>query len=184
MLFRSSIVVHRSAEDLSILACGNVGGQLAGGTKLPVPLAAGVDGQHGIAVLADSGDGTTRVSILLGEWDDEMHGSLSADAATAEVVLGDFHVDMAPTTIVAGSPFTFSVTNHGQITHELVLEPAGAVDEPFEIDGGASELEDIEVGTTRDLVFTFTEPGMYQIACHIPGHYEAGMVHTFEVVAP
>ena len=86
-----SIVVHRSAEDLSILACGNVGGQLAGGTKLPVPLAAGVDGQHGIAVLADSGDGTTRVSILLGEWDDEMHGSLSADAATAEVVLGDFH---------------------------------------------------------------------------------------------
>lgn len=180
-----SIVVRESADDAAILACGNIGGQLAGGSKLPILLAAGEDGEHGVAVLTDAGDGaTTRIAILLGEWDDEMHGGLHADAASADVVLGDFHVDSAVTRIVAGSPFTFRVKNAGQITHELVLEPAGANDEPFEIDGKASELEDIEAGTERELVFTFTEPGMYQIACHIPGHYEAGMVHTFEVVAP
>jgi hypothetical protein len=179
-----SIVVQRSADDAAIHACGNVGGVMLGEGRLAIALAAGEGGQDGVATLTDLGDGATRIATLLGEWDHEMHGGMSADGASTDVVLGDFHVDAAPVTIVTGSPFTFHVRNDGQITHELVLEPAGANDEPFEIDGAASELEDILSGTERDLVFTFTEPGMYQIACHIPGHYEAGMVHTFEVVAP
>ena len=38
-------------------------------------------------------------------------------------------------------------------------------------------------GETAELEWTFTEPGRYQFACHVPGHFEAGMVIEVEVVA-
>jgi uncharacterized cupredoxin-like copper-binding protein len=46
-----------------------------------------------------------------------------------------------------------------------------------------SELEDLAPGETGELAWTFTEPGRYQFACHIPGHVEAGMVIAVAVVA-
>ena len=30
--------------------------------------------------------------------------------------------------------------------------------------------------------FTFEEPGTYEFACHLPGHYQYGMKGTIEVV--
>jgi hypothetical protein len=65
----------------------------------------------------------------------------------------------------------------------VVLEKAGAVDQPFEMDGRESEIEDIAPGETKSATWTITEPGEYQLACHLPGHFDAGMVERFTVTA-
>jgi uncharacterized cupredoxin-like copper-binding protein len=71
--------------------------------------------------------------------------------------------------------------------HEFVIEPAGKVDELLEAEVNGeereSEIEDIAPGQTAELEWTFTKAGRYQFACHIEGHYEAGMVVEVEVVA-
>jgi uncharacterized cupredoxin-like copper-binding protein len=33
----------------------------------------------------------------------------------------------------------------------------------------------VEPGQTADLVWRFTNPGTFEYACLIPGHYESGM---------
>lgn len=41
-----------------------------------------------------------------------------------------------------------------------------------------THVDDIPVGTTKTVDYTFTqsEPqGQLEFACHLPGHYEAGM---------
>ena len=85
------------------------------------------------------------------------------------------------TTFKVGQPYDFVVTNVGQTEHEMVIEHRGDVDKPMEVDGQESEAADIEPGKTKTLTWTFTEPGAYQLGCHVPGHYEAGMVTPIEV---
>jgi len=99
-----------------------------------------------------------------------------------QVKLSEFNIELDKTSIPAG-PIKFIITNEGSITHELVLEPAGAEDEPFEKDGKTSEAEDIEPGASASLEWTIDEPGEYQLACYIEGHFEAGMVSTFSVTS-
>ncbi len=99
------------------------------------------------------------------------------------VTLTEFKVSMATTSIPAGVPITFAAVNNGQMTHEVVLERAGAVDQPFEMNGEETEIEDIAPGQTKSATWTLTQPGEYQLACHLPGHYEAGMVERFTVTA-
>jgi uncharacterized cupredoxin-like copper-binding protein len=101
---------------------------------------------------------------------------------TLDVTLADFSVVVSPTTVKAGQPITFTVANAGAVTHEMVLEKAGDDDVPLAADDVESEIEDIAPGATADMVWTITEPGSYQLACHVPGHFEEGMVTTFEVV--
>jgi uncharacterized cupredoxin-like copper-binding protein len=107
-----------------------------------------------------------------------------AQAAThVGVTLTEYKVSMASTSIPAGVPVTFNATNKGQTIHEVVLEKAGAADQPLEMNGGEAEIEDIAPGQTKSATWTITQPGVYQLACHVPGHFEAGMVQQFTVVA-
>jgi len=103
------------------------------------------------------------------------------------VIEGDFYVRPQRTTFQVGQPYVFAVGNEGAAVHEFVIEPAGKVDEPLEAEVNGedreSEIEDIAPGQSAELEWTFTEPGRYQFACHIPGHYEAGMVIEVEVTA-
>jgi uncharacterized cupredoxin-like copper-binding protein len=81
----------------------------------------------------------------------------------------------------------FEVTNTGAATHEFVLESANSVDEPLtKVASGAkmeAEAEDIAPGQTKDVLWAFATPGDYQMACHVPGHFEAGMKAAFTVGA-
>ena len=99
--------------------------------------------------------------------------------AEVKVTLSEFKVEMSNTDLPAGTVVTFVITNNGKITHEMVLEKAGVVDEPLEFDGKGQEAEDIEAGTTRTVEWTIPEAGQYKLACHVPGHYEAGMKAAF-----
>ena len=112
-------------------------------------------------------------------------GVASAQASTAaSVTESDFKVELSTDVLPAGTPITFTITNKGPSKHELVLEKAGIVDEPLVFNGKGQEAEDIEPGTTRTVQWTIPEAGQYQLACHLPGHYEAGMKTIFTVSAP
>jgi uncharacterized cupredoxin-like copper-binding protein len=99
------------------------------------------------------------------------------------ITLTEYKLSMDSTTVSAGVPLTFSATNDGTMMHEVVLEPAGAVDQPFEMNGRQTEIEHIAPGETKSATWTITQPGEYQLACHLPGHFEAGMVERFTVAA-
>jgi uncharacterized cupredoxin-like copper-binding protein len=109
-----------------------------------------------------------------------------ATTPTLPVQLGDFSVKPGTTKLQAGKVYLFEVTNTGAATHEFVLEPASAVDEPLaKVANGAkmeAEAEDIAPGQTKDVLWTFATPGDYLMACHVPGHFEAGMKAMFTVV--
>jgi len=110
-------------------------------------------------------------------------------AQVVEVETTEFRIAADPAAVQAGKPVAFVVRNLGELTHEVVVQPAGAMDEPFEQEDDdaesqrASEVEDVEPGTVRELVWTFDEPGKIDLACHVTGHYEAGMVADLEVTA-
>lgn len=103
------------------------------------------------------------------------------------VKLTEFKIEMDKTSIPAG-PVKFIIDNAGAAVHEVVLEPAGVDDQPFEVSGKASEIEDIASGASATLEWTIDTPGDYQLACHIKegneDHYASGMVTTFTVTAP
>lgn len=105
----------------------------------------------------------------------------SGDEYTVQIQLKEFSISADRTTLEAGQEYTLVATNVGMMVHEMVVEPAGSIDEPFEVGDKVSEIEDIEPGSSGELVWTFDQPGAYQFACHIPGHYEMGMVLEFTV---
>lgn len=113
----------------------------------------------------------------------DMTMATPAMAGEVAVSLTDGAIESSVVTFKVGETYTFTVTNDGTMEHEFVIEKAGAVDEPLESEGGEAEIEPYAAGSTETLEFTFTEAGIYQFACHIPGHYEAGMALTIHVVA-
>ncbi len=179
-----SVAIHESAAEMqTIVACGEVGGTLAADGSLSFGLrpvdGSGVSGSVRMEPGAEGDETRVIVSIP----DHEERGGSAGDGIAA-VALKEFVVALEPETIVVGQEIAFQVMNDGVIEHELVLEPAGEVDAPLTMPaGGAAEIEGIAPGASGELVFTFDTPGTYQLACHIEGHYEAGMVTTFEVVA-
>ena len=110
--------------------------------------------------------------------------NLGTPAATGEVqvALTEMSVSASATTFKVGQTYTFVATNQGTFEHELVFEKVGDNDVPLVSNGTEVELEGIAPGSSKQLDFAFTEAGVYQLACHIPGHYSSGMVLTIYVV--
>lgn len=74
-----------------------------------------------------------------------------------------------------------SSLNEGTVPHEFVIERLGATHEPLVAGDQMAMVEGIVPGESRTLTWTFAEPDSYQLACHAPGHYEAGQVLVIEV---
>lgn len=100
---------------------------------------------------------------------------------TVKVVLRDFTVSMSRHVLPAGKPIRFVITNRGQAEHETVLERAGAVDKALEVRGKEYEADDIAPGATRSVTWLVPRAGRYQLACHMPGHFQMGMKTRFTV---
>jgi ketosteroid isomerase-like protein/plastocyanin len=103
------------------------------------------------------------------------------DAEEVAVTLTEFNIALASPALHAGRPYAFVVTNAGTVTHELVIERPGATHKPLAAGDRVAMIEDIAPGESRTLGWTFDEPGTYQLACHEPGHYEAGQVVVVDV---
>ena len=110
-------------------------------------------------------------------------GTVEAGAEEVAVTLSEFSIALAPTTLRVGQPYAFAVTNAGTVTHEFVIERPGATHDPLMNGDEMAMVTGIAPGETRTLGWTFAEPGSYQLACHEPGHYEAGQVLVVDVTS-
>jgi uncharacterized cupredoxin-like copper-binding protein len=106
-----------------------------------------------------------------------------------QVTLTDFKIDSSLTTFSTGVPYHFVVANKGAVTHEFMIMPPVQGETDTETAMPKTALagilgKDLTAGTTQTLDYTFTQAapaGSLEFACHLPGHYEAGM-HTPIVV--
>jgi len=100
----------------------------------------------------------------------------TANPRLVEVAMTDqlkFTPDQIPVT--QGETVTFLVTNEGTAVHEFAVGPSDKVDAD-EVDGKlVVEADEIDGHHIKTVTYTFDGPGPYAIACHEPGHFEAGM---------
>ena len=105
---------------------------------------------------------------------------------TVEVKMSEFAFTPASVEVAAGESVKFVVANTGLVEHELRLSNAHRIEEHLasghEGHGGGGHHEEADVfvtvapGATAELLVTFPEDAsLTEIACLIPGHYEAGM---------
>jgi uncharacterized cupredoxin-like copper-binding protein len=80
----------------------------------------------------------------------------------------------ADTITVPAGEVTFEVANDGMAPHQFSIGQPGGQDDYLADTGDLAAGESSTV--TVDLA-----PGTYEVACHIPGHYEAGMKATLVV---
>lgn len=93
-----------------------------------------------------------------------------------------------PIRVKAGAEITFVVTNDGAAVHEFFVgteaEQVGHAAEMAA--GGMSHGHEnalsLKPGESGSLTKTFARPGSLLIGCHEPGHYQAGMKATLQVV--
>ncbi|EKP95826.1 cupredoxin domain-containing protein [Thermaerobacter subterraneus] len=57
----------------------------------------------------------------------------------------------------------------------LTLINTGREEHELEIDGYGIEVAGLRPGTSVRLIFNADLPGRFELACHMPGHYEKGM---------
>jgi uncharacterized cupredoxin-like copper-binding protein len=83
--------------------------------------------------------------------------------------------------VTQGETIRFVVTNEGKLPHEFSLgDDAGQAEHEQEMAGGAMVHDHpfsvyLAPGETGELVWTFANAGTFSYACHVPGHFDAGM---------
>ncbi len=112
-----------------------------------------------------------------------------------EVVMTEFAFEPAAISVTAGETVRFVLVNQGVVPHEFRLTTAHAAAEHVASgheghgdDGGDAGhghdemLLEVAAGATDHLIVTFAEDADWdQVACLIPGHYEAGMLAELEI---
>ena len=89
--------------------------------------------------------------------------------------------DPSTETAGPGETVSFVLENAGTVTHEFQVGPPALV-AANKVDGKkVVEVADILGGQVAELTYTFPAAGAYAFACHVTGHYEAGMKGTVTV---
>ncbi len=102
-------------------------------------------------------------------------------ATTVQVTLTDFKIDSSVTTFSVGVPYHFVITNKGATAHEFYIMPpadASTADSKKSQAVVAVTQSDLPAGGSKTVDYTFTTAapaGTLEMACHVAGHYEAGM---------
>ena len=109
------------------------------------------------------------------------------DSNEVTITLTDFGMESSRTSFEVGVPYHFTVTNNGAINHEIMIMAPLTEDQMMmnmdmeqmdEMALAMIEEDELTPGATKTLDYTFTEPapaGMLEFACHVEGHYVAGM---------
>lgn len=110
-----------------------------------------------------------------------------------KITLTDFGMESSRTSFEVGVPYHFIITNEGAINHEMmIMAPLTEMQMSMDMDMeemdamalAMIEEDELTPGTTMTLDYTFTEPapaGTLEFACHVEGHYIAGMKLPFTV---
>lgn len=97
--------------------------------------------------------------------------------------LDSMRYDPSSITVNRGETLRLIVTNIGHLKHEATIgtaaeQQAHAAEMTAEPDMSHDSPNSVTVdpGQTKELIWRFDQPGQFEIGCHIPGHYQAGMV--------
>ena len=112
-----------------------------------------------------------------------------ADAADADrevkvTASDELRFDPATVQVKAGEIVTFVVTNKGKADHEFVLGDAAyqAAHETVHEHGMSMQnAVTVKPGETQTLTWQFTDRARVLYGCHVPGHYDGGMVGSIQV---
>ena len=119
-------------------------------------------------------------------------GTATADR-TVEIDMVDTAFKPRTVEVAAGESVRFVFHNKGKVAHDAFIgDSAAQRDHEREMQeaeegghgGHGADEEDavtVDPGRTKELVHTFDRSGTYEIGCHQPGHYGAGMKVTVEV---
>ncbi len=121
-------------------------------------------------------------------------GTASTEPPAADridVTLTDgLRIEPAAMTVPAGVPVTFVVTNSGANDHEFYLgDEAAQTEHEQEMQSMGGMMHDepqgisVDPGQTKELTYTFAQPGATLAGCHVAGHYGGGMRASITVVA-
>lgn len=87
-----------------------------------------------------------------------------------------------------GETVKLVITNKGSTLHELILGTSRDLKEHAEMMRRFPDMEHdephmahVKPGTSEEIVWTFNQPGEFDYACLIAGHFEAGMVGKITV---
>ncbi len=110
----------------------------------------------------------------------------SAASKKLEIELSDFKITPGQLSAQAGAQVTVSITNNGTVKHQMSIfklgTEAGAM---FDDQDRQNVLWEIEVqpGETKSATLIVPEAaGIYQVVCAMPGHLQAGMFGSLDVV--
>ena len=113
----------------------------------------------------------------------------SSDPALVDVSLDEFSVGTSVTAFHIGKEYRFVATNHGALPHELMILPTMPgigqrdMEELHHQALGVISVDDLIPGSVKGVEVTFTKPGTFELVCALPGHYDAGMTVSINVVA-
>jgi uncharacterized cupredoxin-like copper-binding protein len=110
----------------------------------------------------------------------------TADATVVEIAMEDIAFAPAAITVQAGDTLDMRFTNTGKVAHDaFVGDEAAQMDHEAEMTDMTEMTSDdhdvdepatvVQPGDSGELSYTFSEPGSYEVGCHQPGHYAAGM---------
>ncbi len=103
-----------------------------------------------------------------------------------DVELNDFTITPNQLAVPAESEIQIRITNKGVVVLNFYIMQYGVnVGDMFDEEDIASAYWEAEVQPDDTAAFNFKAPdqsGIYQIVCGMPGHLQAGMVGTLEVV--
>lgn len=117
---------------------------------------------------------------------------------TIEVVARGLDYGIDKLRVRTGETIRFVVTNKSELPHDFTIGDAATqkahreemkkMMEQRGMASGGMKHDDtnavfLQPGETKELVWTFTEPGTIEYACNVPGHYEAGMRGPIVVAA-
>jgi uncharacterized cupredoxin-like copper-binding protein len=154
-----------------IVATAALTATLVGRSSSPIP-AGGMMGGAGMMGGYGSGQGAGLANGPQ-PGDPAFVAGTQASPRVVRVVAGPgFTFSPSTIAVARGETVTFQVTTMGPAVHEFMVGPAEAVAADEE---GTPEIADIGMMATKSLTFSFDGPGPYAFACHVDGHYEAGM---------
>ncbi|UWQ57787.1 copper-binding protein [Leisingera caerulea] len=94
---------------------------------------------------------------------------------------GEMLFEPSSLSFAKGETIKFVISNAGELEHEFVLDtPVRNLHHKEMMAKMEMEHDDpnsvrLDPGQTGEIVWTFSNPGTFEFACLIPGHYESGM---------
>ena len=152
-------------------------------TVLSLSIALGAAEKHPHATPHEHGHASKHANVGQPGKADQVQRTIEVKA------LDTMRYDPQTFTVKAGETIRFVVTNVGRLKHEFVIgdpaEQRAHAEMMKKMPGMVHEDPNalsLEPGETKTLIWQFGQAGVVEVACHVPGHYEAGMVAQVKVV--